>query len=289
MQTNSFGHTGQAVPLLSFGAQRIVDEHHCSEEEAIKIVNHAIDHGIIYFDTAPSYSSGQSEERLGKALALRQRRDEVWIASKTHDRTRDGSWRLLEESLKRLQTDHLDEWRIHNVMYQEELDAVFEPTGAMKAMQEAREQGIIKYISISGHTNPNVQLNAINRFPFDSVLVPLSVLDHHMYSFLHEFVPAANQKGVAVIGMKVMALGKLAKWYDRALRYSLGLPVSTTIVGMESMEQLERNLQIAEPFIPLSEREQLELMKETIHLVSPETLRWKSDNWAAPDQWITRS
>ena len=109
-----FGRTGWHVPLLSFGAQRIVDEHACTEAEAIRIVNTAIDRGITYFDTAPSYSDGQSEYRLG--LALQGRRHEVRIATKTHERTYDGSMKLLEESLKRLQTDHVEEWRLHNMV-----------------------------------------------------------------------------------------------------------------------------------------------------------------------------
>lgn len=289
MMKQNFGKSGHDFPLLSFGAQRIVDEHQCTEEEAIEIVHTAIDRGISYFDTAPSYSSGQSEERLGKALALQGRRNKVWIATKTHDRTRDGSWRLLEESLKRLQTDHVEEWRIHNVMYMEELDQIFDSHGVIKAMIEAKEQGIIKLISISGHTNPRVQLEAIRRYPFDSALVPLSALDHHMYSFLHEFVPEANHKGIAIIGMKVMALGKLVPWYENALRYTLGLPISTTIVGMESMEQLERNLEIATRFEPLTEVEQLEFFKEIMHLVRPDILRWKTDNWAVADSWSQRS
>lgn len=286
MKKHRFGRTGRDFPLLSFGAQRIVDEHGCSEDDACQIVNTAIDNGIEYFDTAPSYSKGQSEERLGKALG--KRRKNVWIATKTHDRTRDGSWRLLEESLKRLQTDYVDEWRLHNVMYMDELDQIFAQGGAMEAMLEAKEQGIIKHISISGHTNPQVQLQALDRYPFDSALVALSALDHHIYSFLHEFVPKANELGVAIIGMKVMALGRLVPWYDKALRYTLGLPISTTIVGMETMEQLEKNLAIAKAFQPLTEIEQLEFFKEIIGLVRPDVLRWKTDNWVKAESWSIR-
>lgn len=245
MEKRSFGSDGQQFPVLDFGAQRIVDEHNCTEAEAIQIVNRAIDEGITYYDTAPSYSDGQSEERLGKALARDGRRNEVWIATKTHDRTRDGSLKLLEASLKRLQTDHVEEWRLHNIMTTEELDQCFAKGGALEALLEAKEQGIIKHISISGHTNPRVQLEAIERFPFDSALVALSAADHLIYSFAHEFLPRANEKGVAVIGMKVMALGKLAPWYEKALQYTFSLPISTAIVGMESMAQLEQNLAIA--------------------------------------------
>jgi aryl-alcohol dehydrogenase-like predicted oxidoreductase len=281
-----FGSTGWQVPILSFGAQRIVDEHNCTEEEAIRIVSTAIDRGITYFDTAPSYSDGQSEYRLG--LALKGRRDQVMIATKTHDRTRDGSWRLLEASLKRLQTDYVEEWRLHNIVTLEELDACFAENGALKALLEAQEQGIVKKLSISGHTNPQVLVEAIRRFEFDSALVALSALDHHIYSFAHEFVPLAREKGMAIIGMKVFALGKLGPWYEKALRYTLSLPISTSIVGMESMEQLEKNLAVAENFTPMTEQERLEFWKEIMHLATPQTLPWKASTWGA-DTWYPRA
>ncbi|ASS76426.1 oxidoreductase [Tumebacillus algifaecis] len=281
-----FGRTGWQVPLLSFGAQRIVDEHHCTEEAAIDIVNTAIDRGITYFDTAPSYSDGQSEYRLG--LALQDRRQQVKIATKTHDRTRDGSWRLLEASLQRLQTDYVDEWRLHNMVTFEELDRCFAEDGAVKALLEAQEQGLVKKLSISGHTNPQVLVEAIRRFDFDSALIALSALDHHIYSFAHEFVPLAREKGMGIIGMKVMALGKLGNWYEQALRYTLSLPISTSIVGMESMEQLEKNLAIAENFKPMTEQELLEFWKEIMHLATPQTLPWKAASWGG-DSWYQRA
>jgi uncharacterized protein len=285
MEKRKFGRTGAEFPILSFGAQRIVDAHQCTEDEAIAIVNRAIDEGIHYFDTAPSYSDGQSEERLGKALG--PRRNEVWIASKTHDRTRDGSWKLLDASLKRLQTDHIEEWRLHNVMTMEELDQCFAKGGAMEAMQEAKDQGMIKHISISGHTNPKVQLEALERFPFDSALVALSAMDHLIYSFAHEFLPKAKEKGVAVIGMKLLALGKLAPWYERALQYTFALPISTAIVGMESMEQLEKNLAVARAFRPMEDVEKLEFFKEVIHLATPDVLKWKASEWTS-GEWYKR-
>lgn len=289
MEKRSFGSTGQQFPILSFGAQRIVDEHQCTEEEAIQLVNRAIDEGITYFDTAPSYSDGQSEDRLGKALARDGRRNEVWIATKTHDRTRDGSLKLLEASLKRLQTDHVEEWRLHNIMTMEELDQCFAKGGALEALLEAKEQGLIKHISISGHTDPRVQLEAIERCDsFDSALVALSAADHLIYSFAHEFLPKAVEKGVAVIGMKVMALGKLAPWYEKALQYTFSLPISTAIVGMESMAQLEQNLAIAKSFKPMTELEHLEFLKEIAHLATPDVLRWKSTDWVS-GEWYVRN
>jgi aryl-alcohol dehydrogenase-like predicted oxidoreductase len=287
METRPFGQTGERFSILSFGAQRIVEGHGCSEAEAIRMVHHALDHGIRYFDTAWVYSEGQSEERVGKVA--RHRRSEMWIATKVRARAAEAAMGQLEESLKRLQTDHVDEWRMHNIATPDELDTILGPGGAVEAALQARAQGKVRYISMSGHRNPRVQVEALRRFPFDSMLVALSALDHFMMSYAEEFLPAAREQGIAVIGMKVMALGKLAPVYDRALRYSLGLPVSTTIVGMESMEQLEKNLAVAERFTPLTDEEKLALFKEIVPLTTPEVMRWKTKDYFNPVAWEQRS
>jgi aryl-alcohol dehydrogenase-like predicted oxidoreductase len=286
METRPFGSTGEQFPILSFGAQRIVDEHDCSEEQAVAILNTAIDRGLRYFDTAWIYSYGQSEERVGKVA--KHRRQEMWIATKAWDRTREGALRQLEESLTRLQTDHVDEWRLHNVWSRGELDKCFAPDGAIHAMTQALDEGLVNHISISGHTDPQVQIEALERFPFDSVLIAVSVLDHFIYSFAEEFLPVANAKGVATIGMKVFGLGKLGHAYDRALRYTLGLPVSTTIVGCSTMEQLENDLQIAEHFVPLNGPERLAFFSEMLSLVTPQNMPWKSADWDNPVAWKPR-
>jgi hypothetical protein len=286
MEMRPFGNTGESFSILSFGAQRIVDAHQCTEAEAIRMVNHALDHGIRYFDTARVYSDGQSEQRVGKVAKLR--RQEMWIVTKTRGRTRDEAMGDLEASLAALQTDHVDEWRMHNIWSMEELDKLTAPGGALEAAVRAREQGKVRYISMSGHRNPQVQVEALKRFPFDSMLVALSALDHFMKSFAEEFLPAANAAGIAVIAMKVMGLAKLAPFYDRALRYSMALPVSTTIVGMESMEQLKKNLAVAENFTPLGDEEKLAFYKEIIHLITPEVVRWKTTDYFNPVEWDTR-
>lgn len=286
MEMRQFGKTGERFSILSFGAQRIVDGHQCSEAEAMRMVNYALDHGIRYFDTAWVYSEGQSEVRVGKAA--KHRRHEMWIATKTRGRTRAEALVQLEESLTRLQTDHVDEWRMHNIWSMEELDKLTAPGGALEAAVRAREQGKIRYISMSGHRNPQVQVEALRRFPFDSMLVALSALDHFMVSFAEEFLPVANAAGIAVIGMKVMGLAKLGPYYECALRYSMGLPVSTTIVGMESMDQLKKNLAVAENFTPLGDEEKLEFYKEIIHLATPEVIRWKTTDYFNPVEWDKR-
>jgi aryl-alcohol dehydrogenase-like predicted oxidoreductase len=286
MEQRIFGKTGEKFSILSFGGQRIVDGHGCTETEAIKIVNYAIDHGIRYFDTAWLYSKGQSEERIGKVA--RHRRKEMWIATKVRARDKDGARKQLEESLKRLQTDHVDEWRFHDVYSFNELDQITHPGGALEAAIQAKAEGYIRHISISGHSNPAVQVEALNRFPFDSVLCALSVMDRFILSFADEFLPAAKAKGTAVIGMKVLGLGRLGPVYDKALRYAFALPVDTVIVGMESMEQLQKNLAVAENYKPLTDVERLELYREILPKVTPENLPWKSDNWGQPTTWKKR-
>ena len=212
----------------------------------------------------------------------------MWIATKTITRTAKESRLQLEESLRRLQTDHVDEWRLHNIWSLEELDKVTRPGGSLEAAIQARDKGLVGCISISGHTNPRVQIEALNRFPFDSVLCAVSVLDHFILSFAEEFLPVANARGVAVIGMKVMGLGVLAPFSDKALRYTLGLPISTAIVGMETMEQLEKNLAVAENFKPLTDEERLEFFREIMPLVTPQKAMWKAEDWENPTSWKRR-
>lgn len=286
MKTRPFGKTGESFPILSFGAQRIVDEEGCNQDQALEILNTALDRGIRYFDTAWAYSKGQSEERVG--LVARERRAEMWIATKTTDTSRDGARRQLEESLKRLQTDHVNEWRLHNVYSFERLDAMTAKGGGLEAAIQAREEGLVRNISISGHTDPQIQIEALRRFPFDTVLVAVSVLDHFIYSFAEEFLPVAAAKNVGVVGMKIFGYKKLAHVADRALRYALGLPLTTVIAGCSTMEQLLADLDVAENFTPMAGPERLDLFREMLPLVKPENMPWKASDWGNPTEWKPR-
>ena len=286
MEARPFGKTGAHLPILSLGCQRLVDEEGCSEEQAMAILNMALDRGICYFDTAWIYSGGQSEERVG--LVARHRRKEMWIASKTWDTSRDGARRQLEQSLRRLQTDHVDEWRLHNVWGFDRLDAMTAKGGALEAAIQARDEGLVRFISISGHSDPQVQVEALRRFPFDTVLVAVSVLDHFIYSFAEEFLPVANSLSVGVVGMKVIGYRALAHVADRALRYAMGLPVTTVIPGCSTMAQLEANLAVAESFTPLSGPERLQLFREVLPMVLPRHMPWKAEDWGHPVAWKPR-
>lgn len=287
MEVRPFGKTGEMFPIMSFGGQRIVDEHGCTEGEAVKIVNTAIDRGIRYFDTAWIYSDGQAETRLGKVA--KDRRSEMWIATKTWSTNRDEARRQLETSLSRLQTDYVDEWRLHNLYNYDRLDAFTGKEGALEAAIRAREEGLVRHIAISGHTDPQILVEALNRFPFDSALIAVSALDHFILSFAEEFLPIANDRGVATIGMKVLGLGSLKHEVERSLRYAFNLPVSTVIVGMESMDQLEQNLAIAESFIPMTDEERLNFFKDIISLVRTEKIPWKAADWDNPTKWVSRN
>lgn len=286
METRMLGKTGEMMPILSLGCQRLVDEEGCSEEQAIAILNTAIDRGIRYFDTAYVYSAGQSESRVG--LVAKDRRDEMWIATKLFDPTAEGAKRQLETSLKRLQTDHVDEWRMHDVMSFERLDAMTGKGGALETMLWARDQGMIRNISISGHTNPRVQIEALRRFPFDTVLCAVSVLDHFIYSFAEEFLPVAEEQNVGVIGMKVFAYNRLGHVAREALRYSLGLPLATCIVGCSKMSELLLDLEVAETFVPMSGPERLAFFNRMMPMVRPDNMPWKANSWGNPTGWVER-
>lgn len=293
METRPFGRTGELLPILSFGAQRLCDEEGVSEDLALQIMNSALDRGIRYFDTAWMYSvpngtyrNGQSEQRVG--MVAKRRRTEMWIATKAIARARDEARRQLEESLARLQTDHVEEWRFHDVQTMDELDKITGPAGALEAAIGARDEGLIRYISLSGHKNPQVQVEALRRFPFDSMLVAVSAVDHFVYDFGEEFLPVAARHGAGVVGMKVFALGKLGHVPDLALRFALGLPLTTVIVGIRSMAELETDLRIAEQFTPLTAEERVTLLREAMPLVKPENMPWKAQVWGSPDGWHRR-
>ncbi len=286
METRPFGMTAESMPILSLGCQRLVDDEGCTQEQAIEILNTALDRGIRYFDTAWVYSQGLSEERVG--LVARERRDEMWIATKVRDETADGAKRQLEDSLRRLQTDHIEEWRMHNVMTFDRLDAMTGPGGALETMVEAKEQGVVKHISISGHTDPQIQIEALRRYDFSTALVATSVLDHFIYSFAEEFLPVAREKNVGVIGMKIFAYNRLGHVAEKALQYALGLPLTTVIVGCSTMAELEDDLRVAESFTPMSGAERLEFFREMMPLVKPENLPWKANSWNSATDWVER-
>ena len=273
MPTRSFGKTGYKVGILSLGGQATL-EIKGREEESEKIINRAIDLGINYIDTAASYGQGVSQLNIGRVM--KTRRGEVWLSTKTHDRTYDGSMRLLEESLRNLQTDHLDLWQLHNVQRQDQVNQIFSADGAIKAMEKAKSEGIVRNLGITGHFEPLVLLEAIKRYPFNSILMAVNAADVHYLSFKNYLLPEAQKMGIAIVGMKVTTRGRiLSSWtpppleqqtderlrtpkpgtisIKEALTYNMSLPVSTTIIGVDSVAHIEENVKIASEFTPLSQ------------------------------------
>jgi uncharacterized protein len=222
------------------------------------MVAKATDHGINIFDNAWEYLNGLSEERIG--VALRGRRDSVIVMSSvcTHGRKQDVAMRMLEESLVRLQTDHLDVWQIHEVIYHNGPELIYVPDGVLEALTKAKQQGKVRFVGFDGHKHPGIHLEMLNRgYTFDTVQMPLNPLDPNFCSFESNVLPVANERGIAVLGMKSMGgsgelISKGAFTPSQALFYAMSLPVATTISGMDSMEVLDQNLTILRDFKTLS-------------------------------------
>ncbi len=257
MPERPLGRTGHRVRLFSLGGQATLEQPD-KLDESVAIINRAIDLGVNYIDTAAAYGRGLSQSYIGEVMATR--RKEVFLATKTHDRTRDGSLRLLEDSLNRLKTDHIDLWQLHNVRNTEQLDRMFAQEGAVEAMHKARDEGMVRFLGITGHYDPAVLLDGITRFDFDTILMALNPADPHHLPFATELLPAANRKQMGVIAMKIPARGRvfrdggLQSMRD-AMRWVLTHPVSTVIVGCDTVAQLEENVRIAREFEAMDAKE----------------------------------
>jgi predicted aldo/keto reductase-like oxidoreductase len=269
MGTRPLGRTGYPVRLFSLGGQATLEKEG-KTDEALKIIDTAIDLGVNYIDTAAAYGGGISERNIG--MIMRSRRSEVYLASKTHDRSYDGSMRLLEKSLKQLQTDHLDAWQLHRISTEEDLQQVFARDGAIKALERARDEKMVRFLGLTGHSNPFVLKTAIERYDFDTILMALNAADKHHLSFIDNLLPVAADKQMGIIGMKVVARGRIfheggLTSMEQAMRYVLTLPVSTVIVGISNLAELQEDVQIARDFRPYdaAEMQHLEELTKPYH------------------------
>ncbi len=255
MPERVLGKTGVSVPIFGLGgAGQTPLSWDNREKDAVAIVERALELGIRYFDTAAEY--GPSEDYLGKVLPAH--RANIFLASKTSKRDRDGAWRELERSLKRLKTDHLDLWQLHHVSFNEELDKIFSKDGASKAIEEAKAQKLIRFAGITGHHEPDIIAEGLRRYPFDATLVCINAADkHHPRPFIPAVLPVAREKNVGVIAMKVPAYGRLFKpgvldGMHQAMGYTLSQPgVHTCVIAAETVAQLESNVNVARAFKPL--------------------------------------
>lgn len=250
------GKTGEMVSIIGFGG----GSRFCSvkdEDEAIKLVDRAIDMGINYFDTAPSYGRGSSERRYGEVM--KSRREEVFLATKTDARSRDGALAQIEGSLERLQTDVIDLVQIHGISMKVEVERIGEPDGALAAIKRLQEEGVVRFVGVTGHPDAYVVREAIHIYDFDTVAVPLNATREGGYEEV--VIPKALEKGTAVIAIKTCGQGILIGQREREspasqlIRYSLSLPITHAVIGIDSMKVLLEDVNLAKSFKPMSERE----------------------------------
>jgi aryl-alcohol dehydrogenase-like predicted oxidoreductase len=260
------GRTGLHVSALGLGGYHLGSVN--SEAESSRIVNEALDAGVNFFDNAWEYHQGLSEERLGRALKGKRDRAVVMTKVCTHGRDKNVALRQLEESLTRLQTDHIDVWQIHEVIYENDPDLIFAPNGAAEALLEAKRQGKVRFLGFTGHKDPSIHLKTLSHnFPFDTVQMPLNCLDATFRSFETTVLPEVNRRGIAPLGMKSLGgSGELVREgavvAAMGLRYAMSLPVAVTISGIDSLEVLHQNLEVARGFQPFNAAE-MQTIRET--------------------------
>ena len=259
------GKTGLEVSILGVGGYHLGTV--AGQPEVNNMIAKALDHGINFFDNAWEYYGGASEERLGTALKGKRNKAIVMTKVCTHGRKKDLAMQMLEESLTRLQTDHLDVWQVHEVVYYNDPERCYAKDGVLEALAAAKQQGKVRFVGFTGHKNPLIHLEMLNGgFPFDTVQMPLNPFDFSYRSFQQEVLPLAAQRGMAVFGMKSMGgsgemISHGALTPTEALSFAMSLPgVSTTISGMDSMQVLDQNLEILRNLKPLSE-EQISAMR----------------------------
>ena len=294
MPTRNLGKTGYKVGIFSLGGQAAL-EHANNFDVAVPIIERALDMGVNYIDTSSIYGGPErwSEQYVGKVMA--HRRNEAFLATKTKERTRDGSMRMIEKSLQLLQTDHVDLWQLHDIGTMFDINEVFAKGGAMEALVEMKEQKVVRHLGLTGHYRPDALMEGIKRYPFDTILMAMNAADPHHYSFNQELLPLAVERQMGIIGMKIPGRGRiLSTWTPpsleaqkhswegmvpaptsgtltmrEALYYTLSRPVSTVIIGCDTLAQLEENVHLAREFTPLSDGQATELVAKAEPVAKP--------------------
>jgi predicted aldo/keto reductase-like oxidoreductase len=266
LPTRPLGKTGVDVSILCLGGWHIgavKDRPH-----AIQIMHAAIDEGITFFDNCWDYHDGGSEEVMGQALARDGKRNKVFLMTKNCERDHAGSLKNLEDSLRRLKTDHIDLWQFHEIIYDNDPEWVFEK-GGLKAALEARKAGKVRFIGFTGHKDPAIHLKMLAQpHAWDTAQMPVNVMDAHFRSFARQVIPVCQRKRVGVIGMKSLGGGyprapipaKAGISAEDCLRYALGQPIASLVVGITSMEDLRQDVGVARGFKPLAPAARQELL-----------------------------
>jgi aryl-alcohol dehydrogenase-like predicted oxidoreductase len=269
MPRRVLGGTGVKVSMLGLGGAHLAQK--IGEKESVEIVRRAVDGGIDFLDNCWDYNGGKSEERMGKALAdgYRQR---VFLMTKIDGRTKAAAQAQLEQSLQRLRTDMIDLVQVHEVIRMSDPERCFAPGGTLEALTEAKKAGKIRFIGFTGHKDPAIHLAMLeaadkHKFHFDTVQMPLNVMDAHYESFEQRVLPVLLKKRIGVLGMKSMGAGDILKTGivqpEECLRYALSLPTSVVICGMDSKDVLDKNLALVRDFKPLDASERKALLART--------------------------
>jgi uncharacterized protein len=273
MQYRTLGHTGEKVSIVGVGGAHI-GVSNVSEGESQRIIRTAIDNGINFMDNSWSYNGGQSEIRMGKALRDGYRQ-KVFLMTKLDGRDAKSATTQLDESLKRLQVDHVDLIQFHDVARRDDPEKIFAPGGALEGMIKARTTGKVRYIGFTGHKSPEIHLHMLNiafqnNFLFDTVQMPLNVMDAHYDSFAKQVLPVLVQHDIGVLGMKPMGdqviLRSRAVTASECLRYAMTLPTSLVITGCDSMTILQQAINVARTFRPMTDEERTALLARTAPL-----------------------
>jgi len=266
--TRVLGSTGERVSIIGFGGW---DLGYIDEKLAIRMMHEGVDEGITFFDNAWEYNRGNSEVVVGKAIDQGKYRNKIFLMTKVCARDYKGAKRQIEDSLRRLKTDHIDLLLHHSIQYEGDKERIIDPdNGALKAVIEAKKEGKLKYIGFSGHRDPEIHLGMLNHsYDWDAVLMPLNIMDAHYNSFQNKVLPLVNERNMAALGMKSLVGG-----FDRissrikvspqlCRHYSLSLPLSTLICGNQSLEELRSDIAIARNFKPLTEDKISELLDKS--------------------------
>ena len=265
--TRPLGRTNVHVSIIGLGGWHIgvVED----DAEAIRIMHAAIDEGVTFFDNAWDYNDGRSEELMGRALAQDGKRDKVFLMTKNCERDYAGSMSNLEDSLRRLQTDHVDLWQFHEMVYDNDPDWVMEK-GGLRAALEAQQQGKVRFIGFTGHKDPLIHLKMLRKpHDWDTSQMPVNCMDAHYRSFLHQVVPVCLEKNVGVIGMKGLGggmpegrfLSHAGLTAEECYRFSLSQPVAVQVMGINSEAQLRADVELARSFTPMSADDQMRLLE----------------------------
>ncbi|HEX8953655.1 MAG TPA: aldo/keto reductase [Polyangia bacterium] len=270
MPMRTLGRTGVKVSLLGLGGFHLGLPR--EDKEAVRIIHAAMDHGVTFLDNCWDYNDGKSEERMGLALAEPSRRQRAFLMTKLDGRTSASAEKQLEQSLARLRTDHIDLVQVHEVIRMEDPERVFGPGGAIEALVAARQAGKLRFIGFTGHKDPAIHLHMLDTaakhgFVFDTVQLPVNVMDAHYKSFARSVIPRARDKEMGVLGMKPLGSGIILQSRvveaPECLRWSMSQPVSVQITGCETMGVLEQALSVALGFSPMPSVQQDQLLART--------------------------